>query len=129
MTGGTNYETGYLSTVESFPLTCSIPDMPTVRYGHTTSLLPTSPPTLVVCGGYCDCDGLFSSDPAPYDCVAWRSGMAAWSEHSELGYEAANHSTILYTLPLGCQDPTTVPGCPTAKTTKLFCLEGTVVRL
>ena len=29
MTGGTNYETGYLSTVASFPLTCSIPDLPT----------------------------------------------------------------------------------------------------
>jgi len=92
MTGGTNYDTGYLSTVESFPLTCSIPEMPTVRYGHTTSLLPTSPPTLVVCGGYCDCDGLFSSDPAPYACVAWRSGMAAWFEHSELGVPRSYHS-------------------------------------
>ena len=29
MTGGTNYETGSLSTVESFPLACSIPDLPT----------------------------------------------------------------------------------------------------
>ena len=28
MTGGTNYETGYLDTVESYPPTCSIPNLP-----------------------------------------------------------------------------------------------------
>ena len=102
MTGGTNYETGYLDTVESYPPTCSIPNLPTgisfgfvfpllfcmtsssVRYGHTTSLLPTSPPTIVVCGGYGEA-GWIPSDPAPYTCIAWRSGMAQWSEHLDLG--------------------------------------------
>ena len=29
VTGGTNYETGYLDTVESYPPTCSIPNLPT----------------------------------------------------------------------------------------------------
>jgi len=92
MTGGTNYETGNLNTVESYPPTCSIPNLPTVRYGHTTSLLNTSPPTIVVCGGYGEGSGLFTSDPAPYDCVAWRSGMADWSEHFDLGVPRSYHS-------------------------------------
>ena len=29
VTGGQNYETGYLDTVESYPPTCSIPNLPT----------------------------------------------------------------------------------------------------
>jgi len=91
MTGGQNYETGYLSSVESYPLTCSIPNLPTVRYGHTTSLLDTSPPTIVVCGGYGEGGGFFASDPAPYDCIAWRSGMADWSEHLDLGVPRSYH--------------------------------------
>lgn len=90
--GGTNFESGHLKTVESYPPTCSIPDMPTARYGHTTSVLPTSPPTLVVCGGSGDGDGWFSSDPVPYNCIAWRNDMAEWAEHLSLGVPRVQHS-------------------------------------
>jgi len=87
VTGGQNYETGYLDTVESYPPTCSIPNLPTARYGHTTSLLPTTPPTLVVCGGF---EAGWFTDLN--DCLAWRSGMAEWSKHLDLGVTRGYHS-------------------------------------
>lgn len=37
MTGGQNYETGDLSTVESYPPTCSIPNLPTGALYPSTS--------------------------------------------------------------------------------------------
>ena len=63
-----------ISKVELFPLppsdTCSIPDLPQGRYGHSLSLL--SGGRLVVCGGY---DGSNFLD----SCVSWVAGNTSWT--------------------------------------------------
>jgi len=64
----------YLSSVEIFPLpssdTCSIPDLPRPRVGHSISLL--SGGRLVVCGG----------NPTPAEeksCISWTRGSTSWT--------------------------------------------------
>ena len=62
-----------LSSVEIFPQpssdTCSIPDLPTPRTGHSLSLL--SGGRLVVCGG--------ESAPESRSCIVWARGSTDWT--------------------------------------------------
>jgi len=64
------HDGNYLSSVELFPRpssdTCSIPELPQGRFGHSLSLL--SGGRLVVCGGY------------PHDsCISWVAGNTSWT--------------------------------------------------
>ena len=61
----------YLSNVELFPpsATCSIPDLPKPRSGHTLSLL--SGGRMVVCGGY---NGNYLDS-----CLSWVAGNTSWT--------------------------------------------------
>ena len=54
------------------------------RRGHSLTLLPGPPPTLVVCGGcgatseyveWKGCEGV-----KPNSCISWRQGQAAWED-------------------------------------------------
>ena len=51
ITGG--YSTDrLLSSVETFPTSCTVADLPEVRYGHVTFLTADTPPSVATCGGY-----------------------------------------------------------------------------
>ena len=69
------YENGRLSSVELFPQpaseTCSIPNLPEIKAGHSASLLPNG--TLVVCGGAKDGSTHLDS------CFSWSPGEKSWT--------------------------------------------------
>ena len=69
--GGYNGENGRLSSVEIFPSsdTCSIPDLPGPRNGHTVSLL--SGGRLVVCG--------WNPSSNEKSCISWKGGSTSWN--------------------------------------------------
>ena len=71
LTGGTSGPGNYHTSVETFPATCDVPDLPAWRYGHTTFLTADNPPSLATCGGY--------SSGFTYTCltlqITWMSGV------------------------------------------------------
>ena len=73
LVGGYTNNVDRLSSVEVFPPfpnnTCSIPDLPQPRVGHSLSLL--SGGRLVVCGG---------SPMVDKSCISWTSGSTSWTE-------------------------------------------------
>ena len=73
MVGGFNFKNGAESSVELFPpsATCSVPDLPEIRGGHSLSLLPGG--RLVICGGM---DGSFSQLDS---CLSWVAGNNSWT--------------------------------------------------
>ena len=76
MVGG-HVGNGPLSSVELFPPsdTCSIPDLPQPREGHSLSLL--SGWMLVVCGGW-DGSSYFDS------CIYWVAGNNSWTHFTTM---------------------------------------------
>ena len=84
--GGINNDHA-LSSVEVFPpsanKTCSIPDLPAPRHGHTLSLL--SGGRFVVCGGH--------SPSILRSCIAWTRGSTSWKHL----YTARSSNYILHT--------------------------------
>ena len=69
-----------ISSVELFPLppsdTCSIPDLPRPRAGHSLSLM--SGGRLVVCGGL-DEDGTTWDENNLDSCLSWVAGNDSWT--------------------------------------------------
>ena len=70
-------EVGLLSSVELFPPsnTCSIPDLPQPRNGHSLSVMSggrVGGAWLVVCGGQSASDSLDS-------CISWVAGNESWT--------------------------------------------------
>ena len=79
MVGG--WDGNYLSSTELFPRppsdTCSIPDLPQARDGHSLSLL--SGGRLVVCGGY-DGGSFPDGQVSTFDsCISWVAGNTSWT--------------------------------------------------
>ena len=73
--GGFDVLSNPLSKVEIFPRplseSCSIPDLPEPRYGHTISLLPGG--KLVVCGG------VYEGSDISATCIQWAAGDTTWT--------------------------------------------------
>ena len=90
MIGG--YNNGRMSSVEIFPPspsdTCSIPDLPEMKSGHSASVLPGG--RLVVCGGTKNSSTHLDS------CVSWTPGEKSWTSFYKMRYCA--HTCLFYWL-------------------------------
>ena len=74
-------EDTYTSDIELFPRppasdTCSVPDLPHPRIGHSLSLL--SGGRLVVCGGASGTDDCLRS------CISWVEGNTKWTSFNNI---------------------------------------------
>ena len=92
---------GGSSTVEIFPPpssdTCSIPDLPGPRTGHTVSLL--SGGNLVVCGGCCSASNEKS-------CIVWSGGSTSWTHlHTTRSFYCIFHTNKELTFQRGKEIP------------------------
>ena len=141
MTGGTNSETGFLNTVESYPPTCSIPNLPTGTFNVSTyksvqwgtgiqHLFLTLRLQRLWPAVDTEREVVFSLVILPLTIVS-PGDLARLPGSSALTWGNRNtpmgHPNIV-PLFLGYQDHTIAHGCPRAKTPKLYYLEETAVR-
>ena len=81
--GGWDDNSGYLSSVETYPPLqegCSIPALEEARSALTLSILPGN--RLVVCGGVDDDDTFLAS------CVSWTPGQEKWSSFATMRWQS-----------------------------------------